>query len=363
VPQAEDGQRISDSSRNILVVRLGAIGDVAQTLPAVLDLKSYFPQYNIYWAIEDKSRPLLESIPEIQLLTFPKKKIFQKNLFAAWKENRAFRTILHQKNFLFSIDYQGLFKSGWLSYLSGAPERFGFHRNNTREANHLFLTHMMPYQSSSDIHKIDFYRRLSAHVAKTTVIPKRENFFPFSKSESDSYQQKFLKMGIQKPFIVMNTGTSKETKRWRVDYLIHLCRLLQEQYPVFQLCITGAGQKDTQYCKPLFDSISHPLSLLDKLSLRELAYLVSESKMVISPDSLCLHLASIQNVPAIGIFGGTCLYACQGGPWNQPLSRGIEPSIQCYPCRLSTCSHHSCMKENTVERVFSEVGKILSHSS
>ena len=50
----------TDTPRRILVVRLGAMGDVIHTLPAVCRLKHTFPSARIVWAIEPRWAPLLE---------------------------------------------------------------------------------------------------------------------------------------------------------------------------------------------------------------------------------------------------------------------------------------------------------------
>ena len=44
----------------ILVVRLGAMGDIIAALPAVASLKHSIPHSKITWAVESKWSPLLE---------------------------------------------------------------------------------------------------------------------------------------------------------------------------------------------------------------------------------------------------------------------------------------------------------------
>ena len=51
--------------RDILVVRLGAMGDILHTLPAVATLRRSFPQARLTWLIEPRWRPLLEGNPAV----------------------------------------------------------------------------------------------------------------------------------------------------------------------------------------------------------------------------------------------------------------------------------------------------------
>ena len=47
----------SPKIKNILMIRLGAIGDVIQTLPTLKQLQLNFPEAKIYWAIEKNRIP------------------------------------------------------------------------------------------------------------------------------------------------------------------------------------------------------------------------------------------------------------------------------------------------------------------
>ncbi len=61
--------------KNILIIRLGAIGDVVQTLPTVEQLKRNFPEAKIHWAIEGKSYPIVEHHPGVEFHIFPREKL------------------------------------------------------------------------------------------------------------------------------------------------------------------------------------------------------------------------------------------------------------------------------------------------
>lgn len=65
-----------DNLRNILVIRLGAMGDIVHVIPAVKNLRRAFPTSYIVWLVEDKVKDLIEELPEIdEVLVFPRKKM------------------------------------------------------------------------------------------------------------------------------------------------------------------------------------------------------------------------------------------------------------------------------------------------
>ena len=131
--------------RRILVVRLGAIGDVVRTLPAVRLLRRTWPRARIAWLVEPPSLPLVSGHPDVdEVLLFPRGRIagaarhldpgFLSPLREFLDRLGSFRPDL-------SIDFQGSFKSGLLARLAGAPSRVAFDGPFSREGSHLFANH------------------------------------------------------------------------------------------------------------------------------------------------------------------------------------------------------------------------------
>ena len=101
----------------ILVVRLGAMGDVIHALPAVASLKRSLPAAWIAWAIDPKWAVLLTNNPTVdEVLLFDRH---------SWPSIRAAWRHLRRVRFDVAVDLQGLIKSGLIVAASGAPERVG----------------------------------------------------------------------------------------------------------------------------------------------------------------------------------------------------------------------------------------------
>src|ERR1035438_3233115 len=110
---------------SILVVRLGAMGDILHALPAVASLKLSFPRRNLAWVVEPVWLPLLQGNPHIDRLI-----LFQRKRPSTWP---AVRRELRDWQYGFAIDFQGLIKSAVVARSSGAPRIFGFARAEVRE--------------------------------------------------------------------------------------------------------------------------------------------------------------------------------------------------------------------------------------
>ena len=63
-----------NNPKNILVVRLGAMGDIVHVMPAVINLRMAFPSARISWLVEDKHKDLVECLPGIDdVIVFPRR--------------------------------------------------------------------------------------------------------------------------------------------------------------------------------------------------------------------------------------------------------------------------------------------------
>src|SRR5580704_2535747 len=124
----------------ILVVRLGAMGDVIHALPAVASLKRSLPHASITWIVEPRWAPLLEGNPCLDRVIF-----FERSSLSAL---RASLRDLRSQRFDFAVDFQGLIKSAVLVSLAHADRIYGFDRNAARESSAAwFYSHPVPLKN------------------------------------------------------------------------------------------------------------------------------------------------------------------------------------------------------------------------
>jgi ADP-heptose:LPS heptosyltransferase len=130
------------------MVRLGAVGDLVRTLPALHLLRQSWPETRIAWVVEEHLAPLLAGHPQIDAVFTIDRHGFLEEA-RRWSpkalgriarlrgELRAFEPEL-------AIDFQGCLKSGLASWLSGARVRLCFEREEVRERSHLFSNVRVP---------------------------------------------------------------------------------------------------------------------------------------------------------------------------------------------------------------------------
>src|SRR6478672_5984343 len=127
----------------ILIVKLGSIGDVTHTLPALAAIREGLPQAEISWVVERSSSEILRDNPILDHLIEVDTKALRRGLMSG-ETLRAPRQQLRRLRpsaFDIAIDFQGLLKSASIARLSGARRVFGYSRHGLREpASALFLS-------------------------------------------------------------------------------------------------------------------------------------------------------------------------------------------------------------------------------
>src|SRR6266576_4550898 len=119
----------------ILIVKLGSVGDIVHTLPALAAVRKAIPNAEISWVVERRASEILRDNPFLDRLIVVDTKALRRGLVSG-ETLRAPRQQLRQLRasaFDLALDFQGLLKSASIARLSGARRIFGFSRDGLRE--------------------------------------------------------------------------------------------------------------------------------------------------------------------------------------------------------------------------------------
>jgi len=109
----------------ILVVRIGALGDIIHALPAVAAIRAAYPGARLDWLVEAKHRAILDLVPVIDNI-IPIDGAHVTGWLDATRRLRG-------RRYDVALDFQGLMKSAILARASGAPRVRGFSVWHLRE--------------------------------------------------------------------------------------------------------------------------------------------------------------------------------------------------------------------------------------
>lgn len=315
--------------KKILMITLSNIGDVALTLPALGVLKREFPGADITVMVAASCKELFEAEPAVsRIVVYDKHIPFFKKVELGLKMRRlGFELVVDLRNSLFPL-------------LTGA-------RYNTP----LFVE-----RTDSHIHRMDKHlKRLSA-----LGIPVDNAPFSVSMTRDDKLHVHsiFNELGIlpDDDIAAVAPGAKSHIKRWATTGFIEVCgRLIREAS--LKVLLIGDDSDRAINEEIHAAGLKEVYDLSGRTNLRELAYLLSLCKLLITNDSASLHIGSAVGTPTVAIFGPTDYK--KYGPVS-PNSIVVRKGLGCSPCQKAQCRFElDCMKQISAEEVFACAKEIL----
>jgi ADP-heptose:LPS heptosyltransferase len=131
------------------------------------------------------------------------------------------------------------------------------------------------------------------------------SYFFFSSDENKHGEFLLTEVSVNghKPIIGIHPG-SKQYKRWDVDNFANVARGIKQKYPSAWFLIFG-GNEEKDVMRNLWNRINDCAVMMKVITIRQVAWLVKYCDLFIGNDSMLLHVAALQGVPAVGIFGST----------------------------------------------------------
>jgi len=321
---------IRDGAR-ILIVRLGAIGDVVHGLPLLCRLRRGLPGARITWLVDARAAPILEGHPCLDERIVLEKR---RPLSVA----RALRA-LRARPFDIAIDIQGLIGSAALARLSGAPRVLGFDRRRLREpiAGLLHRERLAGGRWSAPV--VEQVLAFADHLGVAEA-PREFRLAP-----TDAARCTAAGLSPPTPFAAFIVGAGKEANRPFPETLARAARLLAQDglAPV----ILG-GPHDRAEAESIAREAGG-VSLVGRADLQVAMALLERASVVVGGDTGPLHVAAALGRPVVALFGGS--RPRRTGPAGSP-SRVIWKRWACAPCELRRCPIGSpCLAAITPEEI------------
>jgi heptosyltransferase-1 len=338
-----------------LIIRLSSLGDIIHTLPAYSALRKNFPEAKIWWLVEAYGKEILDCVPGIDRVVPVGLKKWKLGSRRFWKEFSSLRKEIHDKDQV-ALDFQGLAKSGFFSFVSGARRRIGFHRKNLREPlASIFYTERLE-KVSEENHVIGKNLKLLSLLG----VEESEYDFPLvlPRGLSDTIQEKLREMGgdREKKLVLLNVGAAWKTKRWFADRWIQLIRTIKSE-KIFLVLLWG-NEVEKELAGQISQATAVPLA--PKLTLAEVMALIKEAAILVSGDTFALQVACAFSRPVVGLFGPT--NPKRNGPFRTK-DRVIHPQMECGNCYKRVCSTTECLDKITAEQVAAACREVLEENA
>lgn len=340
----------------ILIVRSSAIGDVvfASALPAAI--RRSHPDAHIAWLVEPGIHELLLPDPAIdEVITWSKA-----DWVKLWKSGRKlellgrvrqFRRELHARRFDVALDLQGLLKSGFLTWLSGAPRRVGL---GSKEGSQWLMSEVIP-RGGEKARIGSEYQYLAQQMGfdagdflpTLTLAPETEA----------AAARKLEAHGLQAGrFAVFAPFTTRPQKHWFEDAWQALAPQLIAATGLTPVILGGPA--DQPAAARIAAADPRIVNLAGQTRLPEAAAVIARSALLIGVDTGLTHMGTALARPTVAIFGSTCPYQDTGRPTGSVIWLGMP----CSPCRRRpTCGGtFTCLRDITPERVLAQAQAMMA---
>jgi len=309
---------VSASARapRILVVRLGSMGDIIHTLPAVTTLRACLPDAAIGWAVEQRWTSLLSTDAAIDAPRSPAKPLvdlvhivdtlaWRSSLLSdeTWREIRGSLAELRSLSYDFAIDFQGAWKSAIVALLSRAPQRIGFLQPREKPAT-LFYTHPV---AATGVHIVERNASLVESLCGTGLLPVKSavNFpLPVDPAAEGAVDNQLRELGIH-TFALINPGAGWGAKCWPAERYAEVARALAV-HGLRALVNFGPGEEQLAHeVENLANVGGNLIATALSPSLVDLIALSRRARLCIGGDTGPVHLAAALGVPVVALYGPT----------------------------------------------------------
>jgi|SRR5579875_777249 len=283
-----------------LILRMGALGDIVHTLPAVHALRESFPGGQIDWLLDEKWTPIVEGNPDVNRIVAVNRGSAS-NVMGAIGE-------LRRARYSVAVDFQSLYRSAIFGWLSGARERAGFDSTYSREpgAAFFYTKRISPQRA----HKIEHNLELAESIgAKATPV-----CFPLRVScEAAAEVRKILDEDGVREYFVMSPGGGWGSKCWPAERYGRLHEAMAQKYGWAGVVSFSPGEMALAETVRRAAGNSEPV--VRQFNLRQLLPLLRGAKLFVGADTGPLHLASALGTPVVGLYGPTD--PLRNGPYSR----------------------------------------------
>lgn len=318
------------NSGKILVIKPSSLGDIVHLFPALELLKREFPGKELDFAVHPAFAGILDlsPFPVRKKIIFDRKKLSSPATF--FSSSRSLLRELRYEEYDLVIDFQGLFRSGLLTFFARSKVKCGFAAPREKAAacfyNRKYNVDMTQHAVPRYVELVNRICNTASEVPEYTVSLKNDSF-----SE------------LPDPFVVLVPGARWESKMFPPEVFAQTFIEIRKQIPECQAVIAGAAG-DKSIAQQIVKLLPDAVDMTGKTTLTELAYLMARAAAVITNDSGPMHVAAAAGSRVFALFGPTSPGLT--GPWGKEH-------------RIITCENLSCL--NCMKRHCPAPQKYLCH--
>jgi lipopolysaccharide heptosyltransferase I len=329
---------------NILIVRLGALGDVVHAIPAAAALRAAFPEARIDWLVEARHREIVDLVAGLDRVI-----AVRKSSVGGWID--AVKD-LRRVRYDVALDLQGLMKSAVFARASGALRVIGFSIWHLREK-----TARPFYSETGDgppeggphiIHK-------NLRLLHTLGVHDDRIVFPLAHVESPAVAAVREAIG-DRPFALINPGAAWPNKRWPPERFGEVATFLRDVRGLESIVLWGPGEG--ALARTVVQASMGAAHIAPATTISDLLALGRQAALMVSGDTGPTHIAAAAGTPVVALFGPTD--PTRNGPWS--AGDEVISRYDACGCHYDRRCHEAtwCLADVTVAEVTAAIQQRLT---
>ncbi|MDD5409898.1 MAG: putative lipopolysaccharide heptosyltransferase III [Methylobacter sp.] len=350
----ESYQSLQPKPTKILVVVMQYLGDVLLTTPLFHSLRQAYPDAQIDVLVYSNTASMLEGNPDIShIITTP-----NRPKLADYRQ--LFRQLFRR------YDFAMVTQTGDRPFLYGllaAPLRIAaIPPKNTKGWWKRFFAQRWIEFDDDNTHTVLQHLKLLDLID----VPRSYSLVPPQIGNVHQLTEQFPFLADNNGYAVLHPHPQWTYKQWTVDGWVEIGHYLKE-IGVKLVLSGGPAKEEIDYVANIQRQLPEDtINLAGQVSLAQLAYIITQAKLYIGPDTGITHLAASTGIPVIALYGPT--NPVKWAPWPVDYHQNINPFHKvgtqqvnnvflvqgkgiCVPCHQEGCNRHRLSQSDCLNRL------------
>lgn len=304
--------------KKLLIIRFSALGDIAMTVPIVLDLAVQYPDLEISMLSRPMAAPLFDRLPKNVHFIAADLKGRHKGMLGLERLRKDY----HLEDFDYIADFHNVIRTICLrldnqlrgQHVAVIDKGRKGKRALTRQKNKVFVQQANSFERYAKV-----LEQLGFPIKPQFVKLDYSTFCGTQKSTNETW------IGIA-PF------AKHPSKVYPLEKMEEVIKALSERENT-TVFLFGGGNEEKRQIAELCGKYPNVKTAQSQQGLKGELALMGQLDVMLSMDSANMHLASLVGTRVVTIWGGTHPYAGFLG-WNQKPNDCVQLDLPCRPCSV-----------------------------
>ena len=290
---------MSDTApESICLLRLSALGDVCNMVPAVRAIQQTWPTTSLTWVIGRMEHRLLSALPGVEFIVFDKK--------AGLRGFVDFRKKVAKRHWDILLHAQVSARANLVALCIPAQRRLGFDAPRAREGHGWVVNERIP--ASPGQHQALALQSFADHIGAPTRGMDRS--LPVSEDARRFAEAHQPKSGHS---VLISPASSHAGRNWTIEGYAHVADWIIEHAGRPVILMGGPSAIEKTLGDEICRSMKHAaVNLIGQDTLDQALAMLERAACLITPDAGPAHFAAAMGTPVVGLYAAT--WSRRSGP-------------------------------------------------